>query len=393
LQIHVDKEKNMSRLASRTLTLVVVLVGGLLGQSLLATTVVVGPATCQPTLVHFSTIHAAVSAVPFNTTVLVCPGVYPEQVIITQPLTLKGITDGTGNAAIITVPLAGLVQNATSSLTGPVATQLLVANTVGVTVQDIAIDGTGAGCVAGANRVFGIEYYFVGTPVDGVSAGKIQNVVVRNENSPCTIGDGIEIDNSFVTVMSNEVHDISITPIGVLAGEASITSNTTQNALNGIVIQGTGAATVVSNNTSSNLTPNFGFTQVGIWVNGGAATVSKNTVTAAPGAWGIYLPSTGAGTKVTGNQVSTVFYGVYMTGASATVVQSNSINSASSDGIVDVFSAGGNIVTKNTVNEEPFGIFHDGSTGGDTLTPNSFFNVITTIDPNPFNNGSTTSAY
>jgi parallel beta-helix repeat protein len=373
--------------------LLVVLVGGLFGRSLLAATVVVGPNTCQPSLVHFSTIQGAVSAVPFNTIILVCPGIYPEQVVITQPTTLKGITDGTGDAAIISVPPSGLVQNATSSTVGPVAAQLLVENTVGVTVQNLTIDGAGAGCVPGANRIFGLEYYFVGTPVDGVSAGKIQNVVVRNQAGGCTIGDGIELDNSFVTVTANEVHDIDITPIGTYAGKASITNNTTQNALNGIVVNGSGVGTVVSGNTSSHLTPNFGYVQVGLWVNGGAAALSKNIVTAAPGGYGIYLPYTGAGTKVTGNQVSNVYYGVYMFGASSTVVQSNTINNAAADGIVDVFSGGGNIVTKNSVDEAFYGIFHDASASADTLTPNSYFNVTITIDPNPIGSGPNTSAY
>jgi parallel beta-helix repeat protein len=63
-------------------------------------------------------------------------------------------------------------------------------------------------------------------------------------------------------------------------------------------------------------------------------------------------------------------------------VQSNTLSDGSFDGIVDVASFGGNNITKNTVNEGPFGIFWDGS-GGDTLVPNTFYNVNTTIDPGP----------
>ena len=112
-----------------------VVLSGLLGQSLSATTVVVGPSTCKSTLKHYSTIQSAVSAVPWGTTVMVCPGSYPEQVTVTQPLTLEGITDGTGSAAVITVPGGGFVQNGTSNSFGPVAVQLLVQNTVGVTIK------------------------------------------------------------------------------------------------------------------------------------------------------------------------------------------------------------------------------------------------------------------
>ena len=49
--------------------------------------------TCRPRLRSFTTIQAAVSGVPAGSTVLVCPGTYPEQVTITQPLSLQGIAD------------------------------------------------------------------------------------------------------------------------------------------------------------------------------------------------------------------------------------------------------------------------------------------------------------
>ena len=50
----------------------------------------------------------SVNAVPINATILVCPGTYPEQVTIKAPLTLRGVTDGTGNATVITAPQVGL---------------------------------------------------------------------------------------------------------------------------------------------------------------------------------------------------------------------------------------------------------------------------------------------
>jgi hypothetical protein len=215
----------MHKLTLRVIGLVAILTTAL-GQNLFATTrLAVGPSTCQSSLVHFSTIQSAVNAAPAGSVIQVCPGAYPEQVVISEPLTLIGVTDGTGNAAVITVPGGGLVQNATSSIEGPVAVQLLVTNTVEVTVQNLTIDGTGGGCPAGANRVFGMEFYFVGQPVDGFAGGKIANNVVRNELNACGLHtDGIEVDNSFVTITGNEVHDIEITPIGTYLGQASITN-------------------------------------------------------------------------------------------------------------------------------------------------------------------------
>jgi len=70
------------------------------------TTVAVG--NCRPPLVSYSTISEAVAAVTPNSTVLVCPGTYPEQVTITQALKLKGLKDEAGYP-VITVPSGGLV--------------------------------------------------------------------------------------------------------------------------------------------------------------------------------------------------------------------------------------------------------------------------------------------
>lgn len=379
----------MSRKTVRIVTIVFVVAVGLVGQSLVATTkVVVGPSTCMPAYPHYPNIHMAVSSVPFNTTVMVCPGNYPEQVTITQPLTLEGVTDGTGDAAVITVPGGGLVQNATSSGNGPVAAQVYVTNTVGVTLNNLIIDGTGAGCPAGANRVFGILFENVGTSVDGTSAGKIENTVVRNEPFVCMNTDGVVSEKSYITIISNVVHDIVISPIIVSGGRAAVTSNNTENSLNGIVLINTDSSTVVSGNTISNLIPNLGFEPVGLWVSFCSGTVSKNTVTIGSnpfGAIGIYLPST-PGTVITGNKVNSVFYGVFLDGAASTTVQSNAVSNVSL-GIVDQFSGGGNIVTKNTVTEASSGIFTNGSVSGDTLVPNSFFDVVTTIDPNPLTIG------
>src|SRR6266404_6201120 len=83
--------------------------------------------TCKPKLTSFSTIQAAVSAVPPGSTVLVCPGVYPEQVTISRPLTLQGIADSNLDQIVITVPGTGLA-NVTSVFGELVATQVLVLN-------------------------------------------------------------------------------------------------------------------------------------------------------------------------------------------------------------------------------------------------------------------------
>src|SRR5579863_3214267 len=56
--------------------------------------------TCKPSLASYSTISAALAAVPAGATVLVCPGTYAEQVVITQAVTLQGVSNGDSDQAV-----------------------------------------------------------------------------------------------------------------------------------------------------------------------------------------------------------------------------------------------------------------------------------------------------
>jgi parallel beta-helix repeat protein len=358
-----------------SICLAAVLLSGLLGQSLAVTTVVVGPNTCKSTFTHYSTIQSAVSAVPWGTIVMVCPGSYPEQVIINQPLTLEGVTDGTGNAAVITAPGAGLVQNGTSASFGPVTVQLLVQNTVGVTIKNLVVDGNGGNCPASSNRNVGIGVFDVGSANDGTAAATIQNVVVRNDTT--CFGDGILADTSYITITNSEIHDVNQTAIDAYSAKYSITNNSIQRAHNyGIVLYFNANGSVVSgNNVSDGSTgilsegPNVG------------ATMTKNILlnNSYVGLWMFFTTSH----TVTDNVVTNSLWPLVVEEGTSNTVQNNKLSDAFYDGILDEFSFGGNNITKNTLNEAQFGIFADSTTGGDTLVPNTFYNTVTTIDPGP----------
>jgi parallel beta-helix repeat protein len=349
---------------------------GLLGQSLASNTVVVGPSTCKSTLKHYSNIQTAVSSVPWGTIVMVCPGSYPEQVIINQPLTLEGVTDGTGNAAVITVPGgAGLVQNGTSASFGPVTVQLLVQNTVGVIIKNLVVDGNGGNCPGGSNRNTGIGVFNVGSANDGTTAATIEDVVVRNDMT--CFGDGILADTSYATITGSEIHDVNQTAIDAYNGKYSITNNSIQrDTAYGIVLVDNANGSVVSGNNVSegwsgilSSGPNVG------------AIITKNTVlnNFYVGVWTFLATNQ----TVTFNVVTNARWPLVVEEGSNNTVQNNKLNDAIFDGILDEFSFGGNNITKNTVNEALFGIFADGSTGGDTLVPNTFYNTVNTIDPGP----------
>ena len=369
-------------ITSRRIALLLVLSFGLLSPAIYAVTkVAVGPSTCQPSLVHFSTIGAAVASVPLNSTILVCPGTYPEQVVISQPLTLQGVTDGVGNAAIITVPAGGLVLNATSTLFGgQVTAQVAVENTVGVTINDITVDGTGDTCVSGARAEVGILFTNVGAPSDGVTAGKVENSVVRNVTA-CGTSEDILSDYSYRTITGNSLHGANDSCIIVGGGLTSITHNFAQQCYNGVLLDYTPSATIVSQNTFSNLNYNGN----SVFLYGGAGgQITKNNSGPSPGPlfFGIGTDSYFGGVLVSGNTISGNAYGVALQFSYANVVQNNSIFGASL-ALYDVNSEGYNVLSHNLINEAAFGIFDDNTVTHDTLVPNNMYNVVTTVDPGP----------
>src|SRR6266446_7579672 len=126
---------------SRPRVLFLLAIGLLLAASpMLAANYAVG--TCKPSLPSYATISGAVSGVPPGSTVLVCPGTYPEQVTIAQSLTLKGISSGNAGQAVITIPPSGLTAK-TSGDGYTIAAQVDV--TAGtVNISDITVDATGS---------------------------------------------------------------------------------------------------------------------------------------------------------------------------------------------------------------------------------------------------------
>jgi len=126
--------------------------------------------TCKPSLPSFTTISAAVSTVPPGSTVLVCPGTYPEQVTIAQPLTLKGVSSGNAGQAVITVPGSGLAF-VTTGFGYSIAAMVDV--TAGpVNISDITVDGAGNTVPAGN--------WFAGFLYNDGSSGTVNEITARN---------------------------------------------------------------------------------------------------------------------------------------------------------------------------------------------------------------------
>jgi Right handed beta helix region len=343
---------------SRPRVLFLLAIGLLLGvHPMLAATVAVG--TCKPSITSFTTISAAVIAVPPGSTVLVCPGTYPEQVTIAQPLTLKGIASGNAGQAVITVPGSGLVV-VTSAFGYSIAAQVAVTATAGpANISDITVDGTG-------NNVGGSPTWLVGIFYESGSAGTVNEVTVRNlSNSGYTSGTWAENatgTNASVTIENSSFHDIDGTGVFVLGSTllATVKGNTFDFHLQT-------AGYIVDWQSGGSLTGNVMIGGYAGIVVSGPATVSGNTV--ANSNFGI---AADGGAIVTSNKISNAAsYGILDNGGSNTY-KSNTITKA---GVGIEFHCHTPTVVSNTINDATTGI--DSVPASFSVGANSFNNVVT----------------
>jgi pectin methylesterase-like acyl-CoA thioesterase len=145
--------------------------------------------TCQPQLTHFTTINAAVTAVPSGTTIMVCPGSYPEQVVINKNLTLKGVPFGGSSAAIITAPAGGIAVNSTSLASGgAIAAQILVDGASAVTISNMIVDGSNNGIATCGTDLVGVYYR---NSSGTVTKNTVLNQALSSELNGCQSGLGI----------------------------------------------------------------------------------------------------------------------------------------------------------------------------------------------------------
>jgi hypothetical protein len=319
--------------------------------------------------VNFTTISAAVIGVPAGSKIQVCPGVYPEQVTITQPLTLEGIGSGNANRAVITInPNGSLAPNVTSIDLGPLYAQVLVQNVSPagpVNMIGITVDGAGAnlGC---SNTLVGIFY--------ASSNGTVNEVTARNQVSAC--GYGIWIENgsftneAFTTIENSSVHNQGFGGIGAYGPfspplTATISGNFLSNAGGYPILaaaDGQISSNVVTSNTSGNLS---------IYAEGGFA-VSGNTVAdvVGPGIWIRAVDGdVGVPTLVESNKLSNVGSGIVLVNVATLTIKSNTIRNTVC--AID-FGGASPAVSGNTLNDALYAFLNY---GGSTLTGNSFYNV------------------
>jgi len=215
-------------------------------QSALAATVtrVVGTCGTVSAANRHATIQSAVnasiaSAKPTN--ILVCPGTYPEQVVIAgtpdyEPvIVLKSYST---TIAKIVAPPGGLEAKYLSANYGWVAPQIFVRDTTGVSIMNLEVDGrrddgTFAACAIGQDgnpaTVAGIGFLNAGTADwSFVEAGTIKKVSIHDEPDFATCGgdsNGVISDHSFIKIDDNTIKNVYTNGIAVFAGNAEILRN------------------------------------------------------------------------------------------------------------------------------------------------------------------------
>ena len=329
----------------------------------------------------FTSIQAAVNAASPGDQILVCKGIYREQVVIGKPLSI----DAASGAILMPSTMQA---NSMSLFDGsPLAVALLVADTTDVTIEGLIVDGSNSGISECVPDLFGIAFQN--------ASGSIQRTTVRNFKlgerlSGCQSGTGIFVQSgggqtSKVWIGNSSVHDFQKN--GITANEVGtevfVRSNvvtgigpTTGAAQNGIQI-GFGAAGRIRLNTVTNtvwlpckavetctavatgilvtqsddvsVTENIaGVSQVPIFVDGNSAQVHDNSVFSA-----------------------FVFDGIRLEGSQNSARGNTIFNGAESGIFID---GNNNLVRNNTITDAAIGILKTTTSSGNVIQNNSIFN-------------------
>jgi hypothetical protein len=350
--------------------------------------------TCLPNKASYATISEAVQGVPSGSTILVCPGVYAEQVVIGKSLTLKGQTSGNSAYPVIVPPASGLAPNATGltvrsffAAGTPFATQVLIQGSAVVTMNDIALDATGY-------NIPNCDSVVVGILVQDSSL-TLNRAAVKNQlQTDATCGPGgigagvlVQNDNGNPTAFSMQNSTFSSASQAFESDGVGNTSTLTDNSFlgnpandyNAINILN-GSSTIQQNTISSYdfpaaVTPDR--SAFGIYMNCvTSGTVNNNRIGGTQ--VGIYLfnPTTcpTSGVSVTNNKVWGAQYIGIVVGQSNGSVVSNDIRSTQTAIRIPAASAG-NTIQSNTLNDACAATGSDPAAGVNTLVNNTISNA------------------
>lgn len=337
----------------------------------------------------FTHIQDAVDAASPGDEIRICKGIYVEQVAIHKPLKIDA-----DNGAIL-IPSA--MQANTTSLfdAAPIATALLVADTTGVSISGLTVDGVNSGISQCAPDLIGISFQNASGELDRIA---VRNFKLAASLNGCQSGTGIFVQSgnggvSKVEIDHCTVHDFQKN--GITADEKGTVTiirwnvvtgigATTGAAQNGVQI-GFGAAgsildNVVTNNvwapctavtTCTAVATNILVTQSdGVEVSGNTAGISQVN---------IFVHGNNAEIERNETFATAVFDGIRSQGDQSRVRQNHVFNGAES-GIF--LSGNSNVVTDNVITEAAIGVLKETGSSGNIIARNRFFNTPVAVqDP------------
>jgi Right handed beta helix region len=301
----------------------------------------------------YPNISDALAATVAPDVVKVCPGTYADQVFITRPVTLEGISTSGSDQVFITQPTGGLPGFCRDVGDG---IQLCVSGASPVNISNITVDGTGT------SKATGIYYKN--------STGTLNHVETRFQEN------GIYVDGGTgtVTIENSNVHSFS--RYGIFASGSSGTGFSVTVQGNTVIAEPTASVGIDSDmgvGADLSLTISSNFVSgpskgTGIVINAATGSVSNNTITAAT--HGIATESV---VPVTSNAIYNVSGTAIELESSVAKVQGNTITQAENG--IDYECIAGSNVGSNTIS-----VIH--STGiidvpKAATTTNTYYNVPT----------------
>lgn len=311
---------------------------------LVATTYYVG--TCK--VGAYTTINAAVAAVPAGSIVDVCPASYAEQIVISKALTLQGILSNNSSRSVITVPSNGLTTTSSISLGQSVAAQVEV-TAPDVNITGITIDGTASSANCSSSL------FYIGVFYASGSSGTVNEVEARNLK--CN-GIGVIAENGAglsqsVTIESSNFNNYSIAGVWACSNQdpstltLSVKGNSIKGGFKGVILicnNGLGGITDVAGSVSDNTIS--GTSVAGVHAGSPSTAISGNTITGGGSGILVFVPA-----SITSNHISNMSGNGILLGTSGASVKTNSITQTSTGIGFQCFTGtvSGNIVNGATI--------------------------------------------
>jgi len=342
---------------------------------------------------QYTKIQDAINAASPGDEIVICNGIYTEQLSINKSLDIDA------DSGAFLVP-ASIQQNATSLATGnAIAAALLVSGATNVSISGLTVDGINNGIMECAPRLIGV--YFQN------SSGSLRHAAVRNfalgaALNACQSGTGVFVESGGGQSSDVEIADCSIHDY----------------QKNGITANETGTTARIHNNVVTGIGPTPGAAQNGIQIGFSAGGAIRENVVA-NNVWSLcmavascltvatdILVTQSDNVRVTDNTAGISQVGIFVDGNNAEV-RNNKVFAASvfenirlqgngnraaenavfNGGDADIYVQGNNnSVVRNSISEAPIGILEAQGSSGNQFTGNTFFNVSVKIQDPAANN-------